>query len=454
MNLYADLCGIVRMDQVTKNDTERAHHSLDESHHRPQLPDVVVFPENTADVVAVLRYASEHGVPVIPFAVGSSLEGLVIPVRGGISLDMMRMNQIREIRSDDFLVCVEPGVRKEQLNAALKRFGLFFSVDPGADASIGGMAATNASGTTTVRYGVMRDQVRALEIVLPDGRIIHTGSLAAKSSSGYHLNGLFVGSEGTLGVITELWLRVYGLPESISAASATFPSVAECVDTAVAVMGAGIPVARMELIDEATMRGVNRYRNTSFPEAATLFFEFHGNASGLQQDVAAVREIAAGEGSTSFSVETSEEGRKRLWESRHISYLAFRALFPGKRSLATDICVPLTELAGAVSFTRELLDKTGMIGGIVGHAGDGNFHAQLIIDPDVQSDVEKAHEIVDQLVHYALERGGTCTGEHGVGIGKRAYQSLEHGSSLELMRSIKQLIDPHNIMNPGKLVGD
>ncbi len=454
MNLYADLCELLRVDQVTQNDAERMRHGQDESYHRPQLPDVVVFPESTDDVVAVLRYANDRRTPVVPFAVGSSLEGHVIPVRGGISLDMMRMNKIREIRRDDFLVCVEPGVCKEQLNAALKRYGLFFSVDPGADASMGGMAATNASGTTTVRYGVMRDQVRALEVALPDGRVIHTGSLAAKSSSGYHLNGLFVGSEGTLGVITELWLRVHGLPESVSAARATFSSIAACASTAVAVMGAGIPVARMELIDEPTMRGVNRYRNTSFPEAPTLFFEFHGNASGLQQDVSAVREIAEGEGCASFSVETTEEGRKRLWDSRHVSYPAFRAQFPGKRSLATDVCVPLTEFAAAVSYTRSLLDEAGMIGGIVGHAGDGNFHAQIIVDPDDPQDVGKAHDLTDRLVHYALTSGGTCTGEHGVGLGKRAYQSAEHGSSLELMRSIKQLIDPNNIMNPGKLVGD
>ncbi len=454
MSLYADLCGLMRVDQVTQNDTERLHHGHDESYHRPHLPDVVVFPESAGDVVAVLRYANDRGVPVVPFAVGSSLEGHVIPVRGGISLDMMRMNRIREIRRDDFLVCVEPGVRKDQLNAALKRFGLFFSVDPGADATVGGMAATNASGTTTVRYGVMRDQIRALEVVLPDGRVIHTGSLAAKSSSGYHLNGLFAGSEGTLGVITELWLKVHGLPESIAAARATFSSVAECVDTTVAVMGAGVPVARMELIDEATMRAVNRYRNTSFPEAPTLFFEFHGNASGLQQDVSTVREIAEAQGCASFSIETTEEGRKRLWDSRHVSYLAFRAQFPGKHSLATDVCVPLTELAGAVSYARSLLDEAAMIGGIVGHAGDGNFHAQIIMDPDDPKDVEKAHDITDRLVHYALERGGTCTGEHGVGLGKRAFQPIEHGSSIELMRSIKHLIDPNNIMNPGKLVDD
>lgn len=454
MTLLGDLQAMLRPDQVTINDTMREHHSRDESYHTPVLPDVVVFAESTQDVSAVLRYAHERDIPVTPFAVGSSLEGHTIPVRGGISLDVMRMNKILEIRQDDFLVRVQPGVTKEQLNEALSRHGLFFSVDPGADASIGGMAATNASGTTTVRYGVMRDQVRALEVVLADGSTLHTGTLAAKSSSGYHLTGLLVGSEGTLGVFTELWLRVYGLPEKVLAARAAFPDIAACVRASTAIIGVGVPVARMELADPHILRGINRFKGTSYPEVPTLFFEFHGSSAALMQDVEMARELALDEGCTAFERVETEEDRRRLWDARHVAATAFTAQFPGKRHLATDVCVPLSQLAEAVLHARGLIDNSEVSGGIVGHVGDGNFHAVLAVDPDNHKEIAEAYRIHEQMVEQALRLGGTCTGEHGVGLGKRKFQEVEHRDSLMMMRAIKQLFDPKGILNPGKLISE
>lgn len=454
MSILSDLQTLLRIDQVTVNDTMRDHHSRDESYHTPVLPDVVVFAETTQDVVSVMRYAQAHGIPVTPFAVGSSLEGHTIPVQGGISLDVMRMNKILELRADDFLVRVQPGVTKEQLNEALGRHGLFFSVDPGADASMGGMAATNASGTTTVRYGVMRDQVRALEVVLADGTLMHTGSLAAKSSSGYHLTGLLVGSEGTLGVFTELWLRVYGLPEKVLAARAIFPDVEACVRASTAIMGVGVPVARMELTDPYILRGVNRFKGTAYPEVPTLFFEFHGSSGALMQDVETARDLAQEEGCVAFDFVESEEERRRMWDARHVAATAFTAQFPGKRHLATDVCVPLSKLPEAVALARALIDSSSIDGGIVGHVGDGNFHAVLAVNPDDAQEVAAAYQIHERMVEQALSLGGTCTGEHGVGLGKRKFQQAEHADSLMLMRQIKQLFDPKGILNPGKLISE
>lgn len=454
MDLLADLQAILRAGQVTANETMREHHSRDESYHAPVLPDVVVFAESTEDVVQVLRYAHEHDVPVTPFAVGSSLEGHTIPVQAGISLDLMRMNRILEVRPDDFLVRVQPGVTKDQLNAALARHGLFFTVDPGADASMGGMAATNASGTTTVRYGVMRDQVRALEVVLADGTVMHTGTLAAKSSSGYHLTGLLVGSEGTLGVFTELWLRVYGLPEKVMAARAAFPDVDACVRASTAIMGAGVPVARMELADPHILRGVNRFKGTSFPEVPTLFLEFHGSSSSLTQDVETARALLEDEGCVAYEMVATEDERRRLWDARHVAATAFTAQFAGKRHLATDVCVPLSRLAEAVAHARQWIDASDIDGGIVGHVGDGNFHAILAVDPDNASEVAEAYRIHERMVEHALALGGTCTGEHGVGLGKRKFQVAEHSDSLAMMRQIKCVFDPKGILNPGKLVSE
>ncbi|BCJ86752.1 FAD-binding oxidoreductase [Effusibacillus dendaii] len=452
MDLLKELRGFLPDDQVTVNQTVLEQHSRDESYHAPHLPDVVVFPKSREDVSKVLQFANKHQIPVVPFGVGSSLEGHVIPYRGGITLDFQLMNRILEIRPRDMLVRVQPGVLRTQLNKELSKHGLFFSVDPGADATLGGMAATNASGTTAVRYGVMRDQVRDLEVVLADGRIIHTGGLSAKSSSGYNLTGLFVGSEGTLGVFTELTLRVYGIPEATMAARATFPSVKNAVDAAVAIISTGIPVARIELVDAISIKQVNRFSGTDYPEAPTLFLEFHGNEPGLKQDVESATELAMQEGCQGFQFETDSKARSQLWEARHNLAYAFIKASPGKKLMSTDVVVPLTELTGAIEHARQMLDEYGIEGAVLGHVGDGNYHAVLMTDPNNPDDVKRTEHVNASIVEYALSRGGTCTGEHGVGVGKMKYQRQEHGDALDLMAAIKKSFDPNGILNPGKLI--
>ncbi len=452
MGVLDDICKLFPEQQVSTNHSIREQHSHDESYHMPHMPEVVVFAKSKTDVIKILQYASKNKTPVVPFAVGSSLEGHAIPIHGGISLDLMGMNKILEIRPDDFLVHVEPGVTRGDLNEALKKYGLFFPVDPGANASIGGMVATNASGTTTVRYGAMKEQVRKLEVVLSSGEVIETGNLAAKSSSGYHLTELFIGSEGTLGVITGIWLRVYGIPETMIAARATFPSIADCVSATTAIMGTGIPVARMELVDPAAVRGVNFYKKTTYPEVPTVFFEFHGNQKSLEIDIERVREIVDQDGCTSFAIEQDEEDRRRLWEARHVAATAFLSQYPGKKQMVSDVCLPLSELPQAVEYAQQLLKQLDLSGAIAGHVGDGNFHTILAIDPENSADMQKAEEFNEQLVNNALSHGGTCTGEHGVGLGKMKYQMAEHGASYLMMRSIKTMMDPFHILNPGKLI--
>ncbi|MFM1651028.1 FAD-binding oxidoreductase [Brevibacillus sp. B_LB10_24] len=451
MELYSQLASILTADQVTVNPTVLEQHSRDESYHAPHRPDVVVFPQNADEVSRVLAFTHEHRLPVVPFGLGTSLEGHVIPYQGGISIDMQRMNQILEVRPGDFLVRVQPGVTRSQLNKELKKYGLFFSVDPGADATLGGMAATNASGTTAVRYGVMRDQVRALEVVLADGRIIRTGGLAAKSSAGYHLTGLFVGSEGTLGVFTELTLRVHGIPESVVAARVAFPAVKQAVDSAVAILSANIPVARLELVDRGSVMQLNRHSGTSYPEQPTLFMEFHGNEAGLLRDIRFAEELAADQGSLEFIHETDSKERARLWEARHNLAYAFGHGHPGKRMMTTDVCVPISQLADAVEHARLQIDRSGLAGGVLGHIGDGNFHALLMLDPDREEDLQQAEAVNAAIVRHALERGGTCTGEHGVGVGKAKYLRQEHGDAVDVMAQVKQVLDPHGILNPGKI---
>lgn len=454
MSLAEDLSSLLSAHQVSTNHSMLEQHSKDESYHSPVLPDVVVFPESKDDVVKVLSYAHLHRVPVVPFGIGSGLEGHVVPVKRGISLDMSRLNRILEIRPNDFLVRVQPGVTRQQLNSELRRHGLFFPVDPGANASLGGMTATNASGTTTVRYGAMRDNVRALEVVLANGDVIQTGSLAAKSSSGYNLTALFVGSEGTLGVFTEIWLRVYGLPEKTVAARAEFPDLESCVRTSTAIVGAGISVARVEFVDAEMMAAVNRFKDTDYTLTPTLFFEFRGSASGVANDVELVREIAVDEGCTSFAFETDEASRNKLWEARHSAAHAFMHQHPGRSHMATDVCVPLSKLPEAVTRAKAMLDAMNLRGAMVGHVGDGNFHTSLAVNPANPEEMERAAHYNAELVYHALALGGTCTGEHGVGLGKRKYQEKEHGASLQVMRSIKHGLDPNHILNPGKLVDE
>lgn len=452
VNLVNALKEVLSESQVTENQTVRELHGRDESYHAVSLPDLVVFPETAQQVSEVVKLANRFKVPVVPFGLGSSLEGHVIPYDHGITIDFSLMNKILEVRENDFLVKVQPGVTRSQLNKELKKYGLFFSVDPGADATLGGMAATNASGTTSVKYGVMRDQVRDLEVVLADGSIIHTGNLAAKSSSGFHLNGLFVGSEGTLGCFTELTLKVYGIPEHVMAARASFPTLNDAVEAVVSILQAGIPIARVELVDEPSMKQVNLFSDTNYKEGPTLFLEFHGNEAGLKQDVEFTKEIVHDHNCLDIEFETDNAARNRLWEARHNLAYAYIHGYPGKKMMVTDVCLPISELSGAIRHAREAVDSLGLTGGILGHVGDGNYHVLLMINLNDQEEIDRAEQLNEQIVLYALERGGTCTGEHGVGIGKQKYQQKEHGDALLVMEKIKQALDPDNLLNPNKIV--
>nr|WP_240432631.1 FAD-linked oxidase C-terminal domain-containing protein [Rubrobacter indicoceani] len=422
------------------------------THHLPRLPEVVVVPESKDEVASVLRYASENGIPVTPFGAGSSLEGHTTPVEGGISLDLNGLNNIVEVRPDDFIARVEGGVTRGKLNAALEEHGLFFPVDPGWDATIGGMVGTNASGTNAVRYGVMRDQVLGLEVVLADGSTMHTGGLSMKSSAGYNLTGLFVGSEGTLGVFTEVTLRLYPVPESIRAARAVFPSVEAAARVAVALIQSGMNIGRVELVDARTVEAVNAYRGTDYPVAPTLFLEFSGSEPSVEHDVEVAGRVSSTEGCKGFDFETDEAGRERLWETRHQAGTAVARLNPDKRPMTTDVCVPVSRLPGALVEARKTIDCYGVDGAILGHVGDGNYHAVFPVDAEDPEDFAKAEAVNAEIVAYALARGGTCTGEHGIGSGKAKYLQEEHGDSLDFMRGIKALADPKGIMNPGKVI--
>lgn len=452
MTFINELIAATAKDRVSTNQTILEQHGKDESYHEPALPEAVVFPENADEVSQIVKIATKHKVPVIPYGVGSSLEGHVIPYQGGISIDFSLMNKIIEVRPDDFLVRVQPGITRTELNTELKKHGLFFSVDPGADATLGGMAATNASGTTSVRYGVMRDQVRDLEVVLPNGDIIHTGNLAVKSSSGYHLNGLFVGSEGTLGIFTELTLRVYGIPEATMAARASFGTTEQAVQAVVTILSAGIQVARVELVDKQSIIQVNKFNETNFEVLPTLFIELHGNEAGLNQDVEFMKELLADQGLKSIAFEQDTQARNLLWEARHNLAYSYIHGYPGKKLMVTDVCLPYSELANGIEEARKALDEVGLPGGILGHVGDGNYHALIMIDMDNPEEIKKADTFNERIVKYALARGGTCTGEHGVGVGKNKYQKLEHGSAYNFMETIKKAVDPHILFNPGKII--
>ena len=451
--LRDELLELVRDDsRVNDGDSVLDQHAGDLSYHQPHRPDIVVFPESTEEVSAVLEYADRTGVPVVPFGAGTSLEGHVIPLHGGISLDLTRMSDVVALRPDDLTVTVQPGVTRSQLEAAAGPHGLFFPVDPGADATLGGMAATNASGTTTVRYGGMRAHVLSLEVALAGGRVVRTGTRAAKTSAGYNLTNLFIGSEGTLGVITELTLRLHPIPEFVVVARAAFPSVEAACGAAAAIIGAGVLVTRCELLDAMTIGALNAYKGTTFPESPYLFVEFGGTEAGVAGDLVAAREIAEYEGASAFESESDPTARARMWDARHNALHASLALQPGSRAMTTDVAVPLSELAPAMAHARDALDASGLRGGIVGHAGDGNFHVAFLLDPDDDESIARAERLNTTLVEDALARGGTCTGEHGIGFGKLRYLELEHGDLLPIMRGIKQLLDPNGIMNPGKVL--
>jgi D-lactate dehydrogenase (cytochrome) len=442
-------------DRVSTTDAVREHHSHAESWHAPAWPDGVVFPVSTDEVAAVVRTCAEHRVPMVPFGMGSSMEGHVNAVHGGISIDLTRMTRVLRISQDDLDVTVEAGITRKTLDGHLKNTGLMFPIDPGADATIGGMAATRASGTTAVRYGTMRENVLGLTVVLADGRVIRAGSRARKSSAGYDLTRLFVGSEGTLGVITEVTLRLFGRPEAIAAAVCPFSSMEGAVNTVIQTIQLGIPVARMEVIDEAQLALVNRFSKTSYPEAPTLFFEFHGTSQGVVDDQARmVDEIAREQGALGFQWASTPEDRARLWQARHDAYYATLASRPGARAMTTDVCVPISQLAPCILETQADARSSGIPAPLVGHAGDGNFHLILMLERDDADELTRLLAFSQRLVERALRLGGTCTGEHGVGLGKMKYLKAEHGEALAAMRAIKQALDPHNLMNPGKMLPD
>ncbi|WP_282182131.1 FAD-binding oxidoreductase [Aliiroseovarius marinus] len=440
-------------DRLSTGTSIREIHGRDEAHSKPALPDAVVFPENTQEVSAIMKICSAHKVPVVPFGIGTSLEGHVIPIKGGISVDTSRMNKVLEIHESDLDAVVQPGVTRTQLNEELRATGLMFTVDPGADATLGGMAATRASGTNSVRYGTMRENVLALEVVLPDGTVINTGSRARKSAAGYDLTHLFVGSEGTLGIITELTVRLYGQPDSILSATCAFETVDDAVNTVIMAIQMGIPMARIELLDEVQMKGMNNFNpDLNLPEKPHLFLEFHGTEAGVKEQVELFEGISEEFGVSGFDWATKLEDRNRLWQARHNAYYAGKSLRKGCEGVVTDCCVPISALADCIARTKELIDEAGLIAPIVGHVGDGNFHLLILFDPEDPSDLARAMDLAAQVNHVALSFGGTVTGEHGVGTGKKKYMPDEHGAAYALMATLKRSVDPLNIMNPGKTV--
>jgi len=418
-----------------------------------QPPDAVVFPQNTEEVAAIVKLCAAHGVPVIAFGTGTSLEGHVNAPFGGVSIDMGMMKKVVAVNTEDLDCVVEAGVTRKELNEHLRDQGLFFPIDPGADASIGGMAATRASGTNAVRYGTMKDNVVALTAVMADGAIVKTASRARKTSAGYDLTRLLVGSEGTLGIITEVTLKLHGIPEAISAGVCPFPSVKAACDATIVTIQSGLPVARIELLDDVMIRGVNLHSKLGLAETTMLFVEFHGSDAGVKEQAERFGEIAAEFGGGPFDWATKAEDRSKLWQARHDAYWAARALRPGAESVATDVCVPISRLAECVEETKRDIEALGLIAPIAGHVGDGNFHTQPLVDLADAGEVERCLDFIDRLVKRALAMGGTCTGEHGVGQKKMKYLEAEHGAAaLDVMRLLKRSLDPRNILNPGKIV--
>jgi D-lactate dehydrogenase (cytochrome) len=446
------LCGDYG-DRAVVTQAIREQHSHGEGLADAALPDVVVFPRSNEEVAAIVRLCHLARVPVIAFGVGTSLEGHVAALYGGVSLDLSQMNRLLEVNAEDLDCRVQAGVTREQLNAELKGTGLFFPIDPGANATIGGMTATRASGTNAVRYGTMRENVLGLTVVAADGRIIKTGNRARKSSSGYDLTRLFVGSEGTLGVITEIQLRLYGVPEAIAAAVCQFPDLASAVKTVITAMQTGIPVARIELLDDVQMDACIRYSKLEgFAARPTLFFEFHGSPSGVREQTEAMQAISDEHGGSAYQWATQAEDRTRLWKARHSAYYAALALQPGAMGFATDACVPISRLADCILETKMDVEASGLVAPIVGHVGDGNFHLVVLFDPNDADKRERAEALAKGVSMRAISMGGTCTGEHGIGWHKLDMLAHEHGEAVDLMRAVKRALDPFNIMNPGKTV--
>jgi len=431
----------------------REHHGRDESSYDPMLPDAVVFAHSTEEVAAAVGLCNQYKVPVIAYGTGTSLEGHILALAGGISIDLSQMNQVVAIHPEDLTVTVQPGVTRKQLNVEIKDTGLFFPIDPGADASIGGMAATRASGTNAVRYGTMRENVLALTVVTAEGKIIHTGTRAKKSSAGYDLTRLYVGSEGTLGIITEIVLKIYPQPEAISAAVCSFPDIASAVNTVIETIQMGVPVARVEFLDENGVRAINKHDKLTLPEKSLLLFEFHGSEQGVKEQAEIVQQIADEHGATGFEWATRPEDRSRLWQARHNAYFALLQMRPGCRAISTDCCVPISQLAECLLETKADCERQNLVHAIIGHVGDGNFHVQMMVDPNDPADVARAEGVNERMVTRAIAMDGTCTGEHGVGLHKMDFLIQEHGQgAIDTMRAIKHALDPNNILNPGKIV--
>ncbi len=429
----------------------REQHGRDETSHEAP-PDAVVFAVSTEDVITAVTICSLHGVPMVPFGTGTSLEGHIAAIHGGVSIDVSQMNEILEVNAADLDCLVQAGVTRKQLNEYLRHDGLMFPIDPGADASLGGMAATGASGTNAVRYGTMRENVLGLTVVLADGRVVRTGGRARKSSAGYDLTRLMVGSEGTLGIITEVRLRLHGIPEAIGAAVCPFETLEGAVTTVIETIQMGIPVARMELLDDVQMDAVNRHDGLDYPVLPTLFFEFHGTPTWVEEQAKMVAELAEANGGQGFTWAREAEDRAKLWQARHNAFYACLALRPGCQGWATDVCVPISRLAECILETKKDIEESGVIAPIVGHVGDGNFHLVYLLERGNAEELAAAQALNERMIKRALSMGGTCTGEHGIGYGKIGLLAEEHGDAVPMMRAIKQALDPAGLMNPGKII--
>jgi D-lactate dehydrogenase (cytochrome) len=438
-------------DQLSTSEAVRSHHSHTTTRIPQQLPDAVLFAKNTQDVSEAVRICYENDCPVIAFGIGSSLEGHVNAPHGGVCIDMNGLDQVLEVNNEDLDVVIQPGVTREALNEYLRDTGLFFPIDPGANASLGGMAATRASGTNAVRYGTMKDNILALEAVLPDGRVVRTGSRAKKSSAGYDLTRLLIGSEGTLGIITEITLKLYGIPEVIAGGTCSFPSVESACNAVINVIQYGIPVARIELLDVVQVRACNQYSGLDLPETPLLLLEFHGSEAGVAEQAEMFASIAEEYTGYEFQWTSDEAARKKLWKARHDAYYASLAYSPGAVGVSTDVCVPISRLAECVEETYRDIEESGIISPIVGHVGDGNFHCMPLSDPEDDEMRKVIDGFIKRLSERAIAMGGTCTGEHGVGQGKQEYLRKEHGDAVDVMMMIKSTIDPKGIMNPGKI---
>lgn len=439
-------------DRISTADAIRQQHGENESYFPVTLPDAVAYPNTTAEVSEIIKISARHGCPIIPWGVGTSLEAHALAVRGGITLNMQQMNRVLQVHAEDLQAVVQPGVTREDLNTELRATGLFFPIDPGANATLGGMTATRASGTTAVRYGTMKDNVLALEVVLADGRIIRTGTRAKKSSAGYDLTRLMVGSEGTLGIITEITLALQGQPEAIAAATCDFPDVDSAVNAVITSVQMGLPMARIELLDAQMITALNTHAGYEMPQAPHLFMEFHGSDVGVKDQSETMKSIAEEFGGSEFQWTTKTEDRNRLWAARHNAFPSLKAMRPGWQVLTTDICVPISKLAEAISAAADDIKDSGLYGPILGHVGDGNYHSSMFWAPDDATGLDRARAVAARMAKHALALDGTVTGEHGVGVGKMKYMTDEHGDGWSVMADIKRALDPQNILNPGKIV--